>query len=347
MVRSIEFTGKSGFIGERWGEDDKPEKVVKEDFTKQHFIGEVEFDSEGYEKAKAMYREGMKMWRKLDGKYKVACSEGMIGRRFEFVSDRINLIFGPNGSGKSTILRGIASHALTFDGYSQFIKPLEFNVPLREIEDVETYFSRIGEVVLGMCRAESVVEWDGSPVYFHNFEERERRSTGSFGELTGSVLGNVGEEVLYHMERGKHSLGENGFNMFYKIVGIMGRHVTYEDILKPYLGLYGSLSDSNPWRMAYDAQEKYYRSFPKAFDPDGINTFLLDEIDKSMDIVNVDALYTKVLPAVFEKFGRQIIVISHSPLVLRDSVYGSDMYNFISMDEEYTEKCRRVVKSGF
>ena len=44
-----------------------------------------------------------------------------------------------------------------------------------------------------------------------------------------------------------------------------------------------------------------------------------------------------------DKYGTQIIIISHSPIVLRDDIFKSDKYNFISMDEEYTQKCKKLI----
>ena len=46
-----------------------------------------------------------------------------------------------------------------------------------------------------------------------------------------------------------------------------------------------------------------------------------------------------VLPEFVKKTGVQVIIISHSPLVIMDKIRNNDMYNFISIDEEYTNIC--------
>ena len=194
----------------------------------------------------------------------------------------------------------------------------------------------------------ATIEWDGSPIYFHNFENRQ--SYGYIGDLTGSIIESIGEEVMYNLNSGKRSSGQKMFYQFLKLSKLMSKTVTYEDILAEPRQKYGSRKNDDlqdpwqdPWKMCYDVQEEYYKSFPMAYDKSGQNTYLFDEIDKSMDILNINRLYTKILPGMSEKYGQQIIIISHSPIVLKDEIYKSDKYNFISMDEGYTEECRKML----
>jgi predicted ATPase len=46
-----------------------------------------------------------------------------------------------------------------------------------------------------------------------------------------------------------------------------------------------------------------------------------------------------VLPEFVKRTGVQVIIISHSPLVLMDKIRTNEMYNFISIDEKYTKTC--------
>ena len=148
------------------------------------------------------------------------------------------------------------------------------------------------------------------------------------------------------MNKGRMSNGQNMFFQFSKLMGLMSKNVTYENILEGPKRKYGKRKDKTDcWKMGYDAQEKYYKSFPMAFNEEGQNTYLFDEVDKYMDILNVHRLYTIVLPGLMEKYRKQIIVISHSPVVLKDEIYESDKYNFISMDEEYTKECRELINN--
>ena len=75
-------------------------------------------------------------------------------------------------------------------------------------------------------------------------------------------------------------------------------------------------------------------------------TLLLDEIDKSLDIETVWLLYHDILPQLVEKFGIQIICVTHSPLILTDTIYNSDKYNIISIDDEYTNNVRTLLKGN-
>lgn len=340
MVKSITFTGESGYIGERYGESDKPVKPLRRDWRYTSYSLDEHknvFNAEKFDADTRRYKAELKEYNKVKGKYKVPCSETLVGRRFEFTGDRINLIFGPNASGKSSILKAIAGHAFCEDGFSRFIEPLYFGLRIMNDVTPEMYADKLRDMT---AKTSNEIEWDGSPIYFHNFDNR--RDTGSLGDLQGSILNGTADEVFYAMEKNRISAGQNMFFQLHRLAGTMSRTVTYGDILEEY-SKYAKCDENHPWRRAYEAQVAYYRSFPMSYDPNGQNTYLFDEIDKSMDILNIHALYTQVLPALAKKYAKQIIIISHSPVVLNDDVFKSGMYNFISMDEEYTEKCRKIM----
>lgn len=345
MVKSIMFDGEEGYIGSRYGIEDKPEKPKKGDGRFSEFDwdrhGRV-FKEDKYNEYMERYRVEMEFYKEHVGKYKVECSENLVGRRFEFDGKRINLIFGPNASGKTTILKGIASHALCVDGWSKFAEPLDIKKSIwGEKETLDDYREGLRKHIRKFSGTTSEIDWDGSPIYYHNFGNRG--TTGCVGDLQGSILNGIGEELMYCMNRGRVSAGQDMFYQFSKLAGFMSKVVTYEDILDNPKRLHGGRKEDDCWRMCYDVQEEYYRSFPMSYDRKGQNTYLFDEIDRSMDMLNVDALYSEVLPALSEKYGQQIIIISHSPLVLRDRIYKSDRYNFISIDDEYTERCREIL----
>ncbi len=335
MIKSIIFDGKKGYIGERYGKSDKPEKPNRDDYYFKKYTHGMErvVDEEKFQRSMEEYNNELSFYNAHKGEYKVACSELLVGRKFEFADDRINLIFGPNASGKTTILKGIASHALCEDGWSKFIEPINF--------DNDNPKKSLPSNIFKMCRTSNTVDWDGSPIYYHNFDGR--REYGYIGDLTGSILGSLAEEMGYRMARDRFSKGQNMFYQISKLSKIMSKHVTYEDVLRPYKEKYGPGKANSCWSNCYQAQEDYFKSFPMAFDPNGQNTYLFDEIDKSMDILSIHLLYTKYLPDMMDKYGHQILIISHSPIVLRDEIYNSEKYNIISMDEEYTEKCKQLL----
>ena len=344
MIKSLTFDGKSGYIGSKFTEEDKPIKPNKKDWRYQDGYIHRKFNEEKYEKDMTRYKSEMDFYKKHVGKYKVSCSEILVGRTFTFESDKINLIFGPNASGKSTILKSIAAHAFCVDGFSKLLEPVDFNVSwwkIPESEKLNAYRDCLRKRVDSFYGTSSIIEWDGSPIYFHNFENR--RSYGSIGELTGSIIGSIGEEINYIMGRDRSSSSQNMFYQFSKLSKLMSKSITFEDILEAPKKKYLNERVNENWSTAYKVQEEYYKSFPMSYDRNGQNTYLLDEIDKSMDILNVNELYTNVLPKMLDKYGTQIIIISHSPIVLRDEIFKSDKYNFISMDEEYTQKCKKLI----
>ena len=96
------------------------------------------------------------------------------------------------------------------------------------------------------------------------------------------------------------------------------------------------------WVEAYKVQLDYYMGFENSF-KNLPNTFLFDELDKSLDIVNTCYLYNTALPKLVETTGVQIIIISHSPIVLSEKIRNNEMYNIISIDEDYTKECIKLL----
>lgn len=348
MIKSITFDGKEGYIGEKYGIDDKPIKPKKKDWEYNRFDTDVMksvFNEEKYNADLEEYNEKLAFYKKHKGEYKVDCSKLLVGRKFEFASDKINLIFGPNASGKTTIIKGIASHAFCEDGFSKFVEVFDLTRDIRFSKDAnfDDYHRGLLNHIVSMSGTSSEMDWDGSPIYYHNFENR--KSYGYFGELQGSILSGAADELMYIMDKGKMSGGQNMFFQFSKLAALMSKNVTYEELLAPYKKKYFTdrLSDTDCWKMAYIVQEVYFKSFPLSFDRKGQNTYLFDEIDKSMDILNIYELYTDILPKLLKKYGKQIIIISHSPVVLKHEIFNSENYNIISMDEEYTKKCSELI----
>ncbi|WP_296864486.1 AAA family ATPase [uncultured Methanobrevibacter sp.] len=341
MVYRVELTGEHGYIGEKYTKDDKPKKPNKNDTRYVTGFGRNRtFDDEKFQSDMKRYECELEFYNKHKNQYKVECSTSLIGRKFKFVDNKINIIFGPNCSGKTTLIKCIAAKALCEDGFSNFIEPVRLKIPMSEERTYSGYKKALFNVILSLAGTSSNVEWDGSPIYYHNFINR--KNYGSLGDLTGSIISSLSEEISYIMNSDKISSGQNTFYQINKLAQIMSKNMTYDDILAPYKKRYGGNGVNECWQTVYKVQEDYFKSFPMAFNTAGKNTYLFDEIDRAMDIVNTNILYTVVLPNIMKKYNKQIIVISHSPIVLTDAVYKGDDYNFISMDEEYTTKCRKI-----
>lgn len=333
MIKSITFNGKEGYILDKIEEPGCP--IRDYEYRKYRRSGFSDREKE----LLLNYRKSLRYWQKnLKDKYKnellVKC---LIGRKFEFEDGKINLIFGPNACGKTTILRAIAGNAGTVDGYAHLASPSDmkmYNFSDSEDEDVN-----MRKHLDDIMRNTAEIEWDGVPIYYDNFSNR--KSYGIFGELCGSVLGeSAGGELSYHLTKNVTSNGQMSIYLLKKLLEIAKKHLCYADIFSEHINDDGTykLKGNDIWNKCYRMQLDYYLGFEKSFEKSP-GTFLFDEIDKSLDILNIYTLYTSVLPEFVKQTGVQVILISHSPLVLMDKIRNNDMYNFISMDEDYTNEC--------
>jgi hypothetical protein len=195
-----------------------------------------------------------------------------------------------------------------------------------------------------MCNS-AIVDWDGTPVYYDNFTNR--KSYGALGDLSGSVLGDdIVTEIKYIMSKDNFSQGQNSMYLMSRLINIARQRLSYKDIFSKYVnddGTYKPMNVNNVWESAYKAQLDYYMGFENSL-KNLPCTFLFDELDKSFDIVNTFYLYNTVLPKLVETTGIQIIIISHSPIVLSKKVRNNEMYNIISIDKDYTEECIKLLE---
>ena len=331
MVKSLTFTGEFGYITDKIPE---PECPVRGYFGKNSYRFR-EF-SESEKEAIKKYEKEYKEWKKHKNDYAhPQLVKNLLNRKFEFETGKINIIFGPNASGKTTIIKAIAGNAGCQDGYPTLLGPLD----IRSFDE-ETTQENFRKSLDRRMRNSANIEWDGVPVYYDNFANR--KSYGSIGDLCGSVLGNdISTEIQYILGKDSISLGQNSMYLINRLLNIANEHVSFKDIFKSYINEDGTRKKMNvndTWKEAYDVQLDYYMGFENSY-KNLPGTFLFDEIDKSLDIYNVYNLYVNVLPEFVKKTGVQVIIISHSPLVLMDKIRNNDMYNFISIDEDYTKTC--------
>jgi predicted ATPase len=340
MIKSITFTGKFGYI---------TEKIPEPDCSVRGFNGNNENDnrfSDEDRKKITKWKKKMKEWKKHKDEYlHPQLVNNLLGRKIEFEPGKINLIFGPNASGKTTILKAIAGNAgIENDGYPKLYGPLEFDKGIGEKmtnECVRNFYNKL-------MKNSADIEWDGSPVYYDNFANR--KNYGYIGDMLGSVLGNdLVTEIEYRMNKNQISLGQNSIYLLNRLMDIAKKHLCFADIFKDYVNKNGTIKKmkiNDVWTDAYRLQLEYFLGFEKSL-VKSPGTFLFDELDKSLDVANIYALYNDVLPKLVEETGVQVIIISHSPLVLSEKILGNNMYNFISMDEAYTEDCITNLKKLF
>lgn len=286
----------------------KLERPVKPDIYTR---GRYKKDENRYKEEMEMYEKDMEYYKEHKGEYVLKCSNNLVGKQFTFDDNKINIIFGPNGSGKTTIIKSIGAVALTTDGFSKIHEPLEF----RNWGSLESKYDP-QNIVEDISKNTSIVEWEGNPIYYNNLSVDK-----------------------------KASAVEKSAYVFNKIIKIASAKKSLEEIIMPKINSY--LNSNIAWATAGQHQLDYFKQF-KNFSVQSPITLLFDEVDKSLDISTVVNLYTYIFPLMAEKFGCQIITVSHNPLILSDKICGDkDKYNIISMDENYTKESINLVKSLF
>ena len=238
----------------------------------------------------------------------------------------------------------MGGYCLTTDGWTNpyLFEPLDF-MPILEDLTEEEYKKCLEDKICETMRNSADIEWDGVPVYYHNFEKRLLNATGHFGDLVGSAFQTSMDELTFHMDKNRISNGEMSMGILGKVVTNLKKTITLDDLYVDYEKNITYKNDK--WQLCYRLQKDYLYSKLSSNIANSMNTILLDEIDKSNSITNVLFLFKKVLPVLRKKKNLQIIAVSHSPIVLSNLVYGDKKnYNVISMNEEYTEKTINLLK---
>lgn len=332
MLKSLTFTGGEGYITET-----AYKTVLRKQYkgwTDEDVEADIKRRKENGEWLRHYVREDYYIERKA-GKKNPHLIKNLLNRTFEFSGDKINILFGPNASGKTTIIKTIARYCLcgdnhASDGFTNIAKvePLDYGFSWSEKPD---YTQEKLKNILDK-KNPAIIEWDGSPVYFENLDGR--RQTGSIGDLAGSLLSQK-EEFLYLVNRSKMSQGQNSMFFINQLIKICDNVPTRDD----YNNNLERYKNNKTWYDAVKNSLDYINSFG---DGDGKFTLLLDETDKSMDISNVLLFYKEFLPMLQKNFNVQIIIVSHSPLMLSNIIQDNDNYNFISIDNKYTKEMKKL-----
>ena len=347
MIKSIEFK-EGGYITPRKEKmvlTESGETKIKE-YKKTH----KKFDYDGLTDIGWVRRAGLyenEDYHYVDQGYKnPQLVDNLLGKKFVFEPHKINVIFGENAAGKSTIINTLAAYcqcgdADNLDGWTNinFVNPLSSHSFLSSSEENdEKYVQQVVEDNINrLMKNNAVVEWDGIPVYNDSFSNR--KMLGQLGELTGSVLDSALDEALWLTSR--RSLGEKSIAILCKMIPKLEKPFTLEECLSRVKKNY-----NNIWEVYQKALVQRLKRLNSGFSGEPVNTFMFDEIDKSMSISNVVTLYTKILPSLVEKTGCQIIIVSHSPVIITEQVYDSRFYNIINVTEGYAEECKSIL-SGF
>lgn len=289
------------------------------------------------------YKKEMEIYNDHKNEFILPCSDLLVGKTFNFAPDKINIIFGPNASGKSTIIKAIVGHALIEDGYPGVYDSLNMYYGAKYPDDPSPE-DAVKNKIEELSKNSASVEWSGNPIYYNNFEKTLRSSCGQIGDIQGSILSGTAEEVIFHTSiKNKISDGQMTNFMFSKIVGYVSENRSLSDIIeekKKYM------SGGSVTQDLVKKQIEYFSSLPD-YGKKVPMTLVFDEIDKSLDITVTDYLYNKFLPDLMKKYGCQIILVSHNPIILADQIYKWPIYNFINLDSGYTAECRSMMKTYF
>lgn len=265
--------------------------------------------------------------------------KNLYNRKFKFEDNKINVLFGPNASGKSTIIKAIAAHCLcgedkrVQDGMTNFKKfnPTDYGFLVDRTK--ERFYELIDNAAGNIVE----IDWDGGFVYNDNFGAR---GSHAIGDLCGGIIDDIGEEINYILGKGQISMGQNSIYLINKLTQLCTKKFEMSEIDKLFTKEFNRVNDTwgNTWKLAYDYINE------KHTDDNASLTIMLDEIDKSLDINNVIMLYTEVLPKLVQKYNVQVILVSHSPIILSDKIFNNPDYNIISLDKEYTDSVRENMK---
>ena len=331
MIKSLEFTGK--------GKNDYITAIKYKDVYKEG-LSEEEIETIRH-KTHARGLEWDKVCKTVEDGYKNQhLINNLLNRKFEFDPIKINVLFGPNGSGKTTIIKAIAAYSLCgsdsqFDGMTNLLSYSPTNMSLNFIwhdDEEKDYIKDLYKAIESKCGNQAKVDWDGYPVYYENFVGRKHYS---FGDLEGSLISNGGEELNYLFGKNKISAGQNTIWMINKLTSIAIQKPDISSYIEECKKRINKVNST--WAGCYEACLDYYNQFYKKGNEENNRlTVLLDEMDKSLDIQNVARLYKDVLPRLVEKYPIQLILVTHSPLILSKNIRESKWYNIISIDDNYT-----------
>lgn len=337
MIKSVYFPPKGkGYIYELVEEPVKPDRSHRE----YKYVSAEEFNE-----ARKKWAKEHRAWCKVKNNFRLPCSKFLVDRKFDFEPGKINIIFGANGSGKSTIIKAIAGSASCGDGYTQFNDPSAFRHSFSwdKIPEEERYSNEeFLKVLESRQKNTAEVDWDGSPVYYHNFSETVERAGSTFGELMNSgIINNAEDEMVFILYGKTISAGQKAAWIFNKLLKVISGDISLKQIVEPFMDKVKNANST--WTSAYKVQYEHFSKLPN-FSKVSEKTLLLDEVDINLDIETVHRLYTEVLPRLVKKYGAQIIAVSHNPIILSKEVMENPMYNVISIDEEYTNSAKNILK---
>lgn len=232
----------------------------------------------------------------------------------------INIIIGENGCGKTTLLKLISYYCLCYNS-------LYSKVPLDVFYLHELFSHDFGEHSTELCDGVKV-QCDYCGVVYNYIASQEMPKE--------SIMDNFKNFSLY-MNNIEASTGESIINSF---DSLMNTAFSNKDIQFPIQELYKKSKQCNElWSKRLNNLINYYKDNQLNITAEEFEyTFLIDEPDRNLDILNIETIY-KILS--HRKDNTQLICVIHNPILIY-KLSKLSYINFVEMSEGYLDKVRKV-----
>lgn len=240
-------------------------------------------------------------------------------KKFEFKKG-INVIIGPNGCGKSTLLNLMLKYLLCENKNKSEYPKKDFPKNLFK-NDLWENFMKFNDGV--------DIKGDFSICSFNLRNTKEMNTEeafdnfNSFGSFYTGLKSSMGENILISLD----SLFKLAFNentrLNFPITELENKMKFANEIWK-----------ENIKNLLNYYKKNHIKTKQKIF------TFLLDESDRNLDILNVKSLYNILS---YKREDTQLIAVIHNPILIY-KLSKLDYVNFIELEEGYLNKIKNIIK---
>lgn len=234
-------------------------------------------------------------------------------------SDEINIIIGENGCGKSTLLNLISEYMLCKDNLCThtYNEPLMYRSLFNDsIDDIEV-----------MDGVEVKADYKGVVYRYlaHN-------------ETTKNDILSSSENFFTYLSNTSLSTGETVINTLSKLFDFSFNNLKINFPIEELIKL--SESSNDIWKKRILKLIEYYKNNSIKITKEEFKyTFLLDEIDRNLDIKHINDIYNVLS---YRKPYTQLICVVHNPILIY-KLSKLDYVNIIEMTDGYLQSIKDVI----